>query len=107
PRSGSSSSPERTVTLPWPEPLYDSLKHRAQQHQRSVEAETLDVRAAGVAMAETLPGELASAIAPLALLDDTSLWRAARTPLASEAAEQMDELHLKRQREGLTEAERQ
>jgi len=99
--------PEQTVTLTLPEPLYDTLKHRAQQHQRSVEAETLNVLATSVALADALPSDLASAVAPLALLDDASLWRAARTPLAAEAAERMEELHLKRQREGLTEAETQ
>jgi hypothetical protein len=41
----------------------------------------------------------------LALLDDEPLKRAARNHLPSEVAVQMENLHLKRQREGLTDAE--
>jgi hypothetical protein len=41
----------------------------------------------------------------LALLDDESLWRAARGRLAAEAAERIEQLHLKRQRDDLTETE--
>lgn len=58
-------------------------------------------------VADELPADLAEAILPLSLLDDGSLWRAARTRLSAESAEQLESLHLKRQREGLTEAETQ
>jgi len=39
------------------------------------------------------------------LLDDEALWRAARGSLPAAAATQMEDLHLKRQREGLTDSE--
>jgi hypothetical protein len=58
-------------------------------------------------MVDDLPMDLAEAISPLALLDDEGLWRAARSHLSTEAAEQMERLHLKCQRESLTESETQ
>lgn len=51
--------------------------------------------------------DLNEAISPLMLLDDEALWRAARSHLLAEAAAQMENLHLKRQREGLTDTEAQ
>ncbi len=97
--------PDQTVTLNLPPALYHTLKQRAEQHRRTVEAETLDVLAASLPAGGSLPPDLEEALQPLALLDDEVLWRAARTGLAAEATGRMEELHLKRQREGLTESE--
>jgi plasmid stability protein len=97
----------QSLTLHVPESLFSRLKERADQSHRSVEAETLEVLATAVPPAEELPADFAEALDPLALLDDAALWEAARRRLAPEVATQLDELHLKRQREGLTEAERQ
>jgi plasmid stability protein len=95
----------QTITLTVPDILYSSLKKRAEQANRTVEAELLDVLATAVPVAEELPADLEAALSPLALLDDESLWRAARSRLAPEAAADLESLHLKRQREGLTAAE--
>ena len=97
----------RSITLNLPSALYNRLKQRAEQTRRTVEAELLEVVATAVPIADELPPDLAEAISPLALLDDEALWRAARSHLPAEAASQMEELHLKRQREGLSEAEQQ
>ncbi len=97
----------QSVTLNLPGHLYNRLKRRADQAHRTVEAELLEVVASAVPVADELPAELNDAISPLALLDDEALWRAARSHLSAEAAAQMENLHLKRQREGLTEAEAQ
>ncbi len=97
----------QSVTLNLPGHLYNRLKRRAEQAHRTVEAELLEVVASAVPVADELPAELNEAISPLALLDDEALWRAARSHLPAEAAVQMENLHLKRQREGLTEAEAQ
>ena len=51
--------------------------------------------------------DLEDTLAQLSLLDDAALWRTARTTLAAGAARQLEELHLKRQREGLAEHESQ
>jgi len=60
-----------------------------------------------VPVGDELPADLDEAISPLSLLDDDTLWRAARTHLPTKAAAQMEDLHLKRQRQGLTETETQ
>ncbi|WP_437755689.1 hypothetical protein [Sorangium sp. So ce1389] len=95
----------QSVTLNLPEPLYQRLKRRAEQAQRAVEDELLDVVAAAVPVGDDLPAELTEALSPLALLDDEALWRAARTRLSSETAEELEQLHHKRQREGLSASE--
>ncbi len=95
------------MTLNLPGALYNRLKRQAEQTHRSVEAELLEAVASAVPVDDELPNDLAEALSPLALLDDQALWRAARSHLSAEAADQLESLHLKRQREGLTEAEAQ
>src|SRR5271157_2845596 len=95
----------QTMTLNVPEVLYKRLKRRAEQANRTVEAELLDVLVAAVPVSDDLPDDLAEALSSLALLDDEALRRAARSQLVQEATAQLEELHFKRQREGLTEAE--
>jgi plasmid stability protein len=87
------------ITVNLPESLYERLQQRAAEAQRTLEEELLD------AVAATLPPDLNEALSSLALLDDEALWRAAQSHLPLEAAAEMERLHLKRQREGLTESE--
>jgi plasmid stability protein len=94
--------PTQSVTLRLPDALYQHLKRRAEQAQRAIEDELLDVVAAAVLVDDELPLELSEALSSLALLDDEALWRAARTRLPAEAAEELEGLHLKRQREGIS-----
>jgi plasmid stability protein len=93
------------VTLELPTPLYECLRDRAAQAQRSVEAEARETLASAIQENDALPADLEAAIAPLALLSDAELWQAARTRFPQDAAHQLAELNLKRQREGLTEVE--
>ena len=95
----------QVVTLHVPSPLYEQLKRRAAQAQRTVETEILDVVATAVPVGDDLPADLSEAISPLALLDDAALWHAARGHLSAEAVAQLEDLHLKSQREGLDNAE--
>ncbi len=95
------------ITLNLPSHLYDRLKRQAAQSHRSVEAELLEVVASAVPVGDELPADLNEALSPLALLDDEALRRAAHSHLSAEAAARMENLHLKRQREGLSEAEEQ
>ena len=94
-----------TLTVQIPGALYDRLAQRAAQTQRSIEDEMLDLVVAGVATADEAERDVADIAASLALLGDDTLWQAARSRLAEGAATQLEELHLKRQREGLTPAE--
>lgn len=93
------------ITIKLPKLLYQKLKARAEQTQRSVEAEALDALVASVPVVDELSTDLEASLAQLALLDDEALWRAARTTFTADAARQLEDLHLKRQREGLTESE--
>src|SRR5437867_11208893 len=68
----------QTMILELPNALYQKLKARAEQTHRTVEAEALDLLATSVPVADDLPADLEAAISPLNLLDDESLWRAAR-----------------------------
>ena len=100
-------TPTQDITISLPNLLYQKLKARAEQTQRSVEAEALDALVAAVPAIDELSTDLEASLAQLALLDDEALWRAARTTFAADAARQLEDLHLKRQREGLTEGEAQ
>jgi len=95
----------QSVTIRLPDPIYQQLKRRADRTRRSVEDELLEVVATAVPVADEIPEDLAEAISPLAALDDEALWRAARDRLPTDAAERLESLGKKRQREGLTEAE--
>ncbi len=95
------------ITVNLPTALYSRLRRRAEQSRRTVEAELLDVVTTAVPVADDLPADLNEAISPLSLLDDAALWRAARSRMAAETAAQLEALHLKRQRDGLTATEDQ
>jgi Mg/Co/Ni transporter MgtE len=94
----------RAITLRLPGPLYQRLDERATKNQRTIEDEAVTLLASALWEAEAESPELAQV---LDLLDDETLWRAARHWLADEAADALKELHRKRQREGLTECESQ
>src|SRR5687767_9434730 len=96
---------DQTLTLQIPEPLYRLLQDRAARSNRSIDVEALDVLAIGTILPGDLPSDLAEALSPLPLLSDEELWRAARNPLPSELAAEMELLHDKRHRVGLTAAE--
>lgn len=95
----------QAVTVSLPEPLYERLARRAQRTRRTVEAELADAVATLPDEPDELPLDMAEAIAALHLLGDEDLWRAARQCLAREKADDIEELHFKRQREGLSASE--
>ncbi len=94
------------ITVHLPDALYDRLKHRADQMRRPIEVELVEAVATAIPESEDLPPELEEAISSLALLNDDELWRAARSQLPREAVEQLAELNLKQQSEGLSDEER-
>jgi plasmid stability protein len=95
------------VTLNIPDSLYRQLKQRAEQSERSIEDETLDVLAGVVPSTAQLPDDLAGTLDALKSLDDAGLWDIARSRLAAEVSEELEALHLKQQREGLSDHEQQ
>ncbi len=96
--------PAKIVTLNVPDPLYARLQERARQANRSVEAEVLDVVTAAVPD-NGLPDDYEDALTQLAMLDDEALKHAAAARFSPERASELEQLHLKRQRDGLTKPE--
>ncbi len=97
--------PAQAVTLHLPGPLYDQFEARAKHARHSLETELLRaVQAVGTAE-EGLPPQLARAVRDLQDLDDAALWRVARDHLPREAAQALEALNHKQQREGLSAAE--
>lgn len=95
------------VLLNIPDLLYDQIKRRAEQTHRSVEAELLDVVTAALPLTDELSTDLNDAISQLGLLDDDALKRAANSHLPNDVSNQLEALHVKRQREGLDSTETQ
>jgi len=95
----------QTLTIQLPDRLYARLRHRAQQANRSVEAELVDLLSTAMPGEDELPDELSQELSGLEQLDDTALWQAARGRLAVEISLRMEKLHRKRQREGLSSAD--
>lgn len=91
----------QSVTLQLPDDLYTRIQRRAQQAQHSIEDELVLLVLAGSLETPSLPDDLVSSLDQLTLLDDAELWRAARSHLAPDDAERLEELHLKQQRVGL------
>ncbi len=56
---------------------------------------------------DSLPADLAEAVAGLGVLDENALWWVARNRLGAEQQEQLEALNFKQQSEGLTAAEQQ
>lgn len=95
----------QSITLHLPDELYRRVKEEADRTRRSVEEELIDVVASVLPGEPTLPDDLATAVEHLDLLDNVALERAARSHLSRKSARRLENLHLKRQREGLEEAE--
>ena len=96
-----------SLTLSLPGLLYERLIRRAERTHRPVEVELLEAVATGMSVDEDLSADLTQAVSAPHLLDDAALWRAAQSPLPTEVATQIEDLHLKRQFEGLTPNEAQ
>ena len=95
----------QTVTVNLPGPLYERLARRASKTHRTVEAELVDAVATLPDEPDELPTDMAEAISALHLLGDEDLWRAAKQSLAPAKAADIEALHQKRQREGLSASE--
>jgi len=95
------------VTVNLPQALYEQLKQRAAQSHRTVEAELVEVVGTVVPMAGELNPALTELLAQMEHLDDQALRQVAQRHLSQRAQARLQSLNLKRQREGLTEAEAQ
>ena len=93
-----------TLTVQVPSDLYDQLRRSARESQRSVEEELLHLVTTAVTR-ERLPANLEEIVASLSALDDAQLWQAARSRLPADAAEELEALNHRRQRDSLSNRE--
>jgi hypothetical protein len=93
---------EQTVTVTLPAELYDHLKRRAEADGRTIQDEIVETLQTSQPGAGELSPELTAAISPLPFFSDEELWQAARSRLPAEDAAEMEALHHKRDREGLS-----
>jgi hypothetical protein len=92
----------QTITVQLPDNLYQRMRRRARERNRSIEDEVVEVVEWVVA---TTPPSTADLLTQLPHLADDDLWRAAQLRVAPERAERMQALVWKQQGEGLTAAE--
>ena len=100
----------QTLELTLSNELYQQVKQRAGQANRTVQAEVIAAVEALLAtdnLAVELPPTLAEEIAQLPFLDNDHLWQAARQIAPAEKNERMQALVLKQQAEGLTPTEQE
>jgi plasmid stability protein len=97
---------QQTLLVTLPDNFYQRLKVRAEQAQHSIEDELVTLAAAALED-EPTPLDIQEAVALLPVLDDTALWQAARSRLPQAESDEVEEMHFKQQREGLTGAEKQ
>lgn len=84
------------------------MQRQATEAQRSVSDEVVRLLATVVpAEDDRLRSELEQELGRIQALDDASLWKLARTRLPARTAKRMQALQFKRQREGLSDEERQ
>ena len=96
-----------TLTLDVPDKIFARIRDRAREANRTVEAEAIGVLANAVIPTDELPPELAAAMTAVDTLDEIGLRRAAESRLTPEQGEELESLHFKQRREGLTTAEDQ
>jgi hypothetical protein len=96
----------QSVLIDLPENIYNKYKQRAEQMQRSVEAEIVEsIARAAPANADDLSAELHDLVVQLGFLDDKALFRIARSHQPKKEATRIETLHFKRQSEGLADSE--
>ncbi len=89
----------KAITLNIPQPIYEHFKQRAEQFQRTIEDELLQV-VSSAAPEEGLPLALAEEIESMTLFSDKALWKAARSRLPAAQLKKLNQLNYKQQKEG-------
>jgi uncharacterized protein YnzC (UPF0291/DUF896 family) len=92
----------QAITLNLPETVYEQIRQAAEKAQRPVNEVLVEAVTAVAPVIGTVSGEMHTALAQMAYLNDAALWQAARATMATEQRERLEALHDKQQREGLT-----
>ena len=86
--------------------LLQSLKRRAMAQSQSLDKEVVDLIATGLQRSEIGEDDVEELLQPLEMMTDDDLWNAARSRLPRRLSSELEKLHQRRQRDGLTKAER-
>jgi hypothetical protein len=92
----------QTVTLNLPKAVYEQIRQAAEKARRPVDEVLTEAVAAVAPVMGTASGELRTALAQMAYLNDAALWQIARTTMLAEQRERLEALHHQQQLEGLT-----
>jgi len=95
----------QSVVIDLPEDIYSKYKQRAEQMQRTVEAEIIEVIAKATPAKDELSTELEGLVTQLAFLEDKALTRIAQSKFPKKNSIKIESLHFKRQNEGFDEVE--
>ena len=87
--------------------MLQSLTRRAMKQRQSLEKEVVALIATGLKNAEVGIDEVEDLLQPLELMPDDDLWNAARSRMPRSLSGELEKLHQKRQRDGISKAERE
>ena len=96
-----------SLTVQMPEKLLRSLQRRASQSRQPVGKEVVELIESALSQADLRDTDITELLQPLETMTDDDLWNAAESRLPKTLARKLESLHSKRQREGLTKAERE
>ncbi len=93
------------VTINLSESVYRQIKRAADVVRRPVDEVVAEAVVAAAPIMDTSTSSLRMELAQMAYLNDAALWKAARATLSKEQRQQLETLHDKQQRVGLTPGE--
>ena len=94
-----------SISVQVSERLLQSLMRRATKQRKSLEKEVVELIATGLENSDAGIDELEDVLQPLELMTDDDLWSATRLPRSLSG--ELEKLPQKRQRDGVTKAERE
>ncbi|MBC7817186.1 MAG: hypothetical protein IAG10_09890 [Planctomycetaceae bacterium] len=96
-----------SISVQISERLLQSLRCRATKQRKSLEKEVVELIATGLQNADAGSDELDEVLQSLELMTGDDLWNAARSRLQRSLSSELEKLHQKGQRDGMTKAERE
>ena len=96
----------QAITLNLPETIYEQIRRAAEKARRPVDEVLVEAVTAVAPVMHTASGELRTALAQMAYLNDAALWQVARATMLTEQQERLEALHHKQQSQGLTTEEK-
>jgi hypothetical protein len=91
----------QAITLNLPETVYEQIRRAAEKAQRPLNEVLVEAVTAVAPVIGIASGEMRTALAQMAYLNDAALWQAAQTTMTAEQRERLEALHDQQQRDGL------